>query len=167
MSRRPPRSTRTDTLFPYTTLFRSRQGGQLFGCAWRGACHEAPGLRQSGRADELAFRNHAARGGAARRPDRVRRRSHTGNARGRARQQCLAYVSRRRGRCRSLSYRFGRIGLAHRLMAKALKKVALVVGAVALVATGVGAAIGGVAFAAATGVSLATDRKSTRLNSSH
>src|SRR3546814_16618888 len=25
MIRRPPRSTRTDTLFPYTTLFRSRQ----------------------------------------------------------------------------------------------------------------------------------------------
>src|SRR3546814_9208437 len=24
MNRRPPRSTRTDTLFPYTTLFRSR-----------------------------------------------------------------------------------------------------------------------------------------------
>src|SRR3546814_14840275 len=24
MTRRPPRSTRTDTLFPYTTLFRSR-----------------------------------------------------------------------------------------------------------------------------------------------
>src|SRR3546814_8013061 len=24
--RRPPRSTRTDTLFPYTTLFRSRRG---------------------------------------------------------------------------------------------------------------------------------------------
>src|SRR3546814_6893249 len=30
MIRRPPRSTRTDTLFPYTTLFRSRRGaGQL------------------------------------------------------------------------------------------------------------------------------------------
>src|SRR3546814_2074211 len=28
MIRRPPRSTRTDTLFPYTTLFRSRQGLQ-------------------------------------------------------------------------------------------------------------------------------------------
>src|SRR3546814_2366514 len=33
MIRRPPRSTRTDTLFPYTTLFRSRhvqpgQGGR-------------------------------------------------------------------------------------------------------------------------------------------
>src|SRR3546814_7815640 len=26
--RRPPRSTRTDTLFPYTTLFRSRKNGQ-------------------------------------------------------------------------------------------------------------------------------------------
>src|SRR3546814_2848840 len=31
MIRRPPRSTRTDTLFPYTTLFRSaRQRGQTF-----------------------------------------------------------------------------------------------------------------------------------------
>src|SRR3546814_3360103 len=28
MIRRPPRSTRTDTLFPYTTLFRSRGGGR-------------------------------------------------------------------------------------------------------------------------------------------
>src|SRR3546814_12678067 len=27
MIRRPPRSTRTDTLFPYTTLFRSISGG--------------------------------------------------------------------------------------------------------------------------------------------
>src|SRR3546814_3293195 len=26
MIRRPPRSTRTDTLFPYTTLFRSQDG---------------------------------------------------------------------------------------------------------------------------------------------
>src|SRR3546814_17274838 len=31
MIRRPPRSTRTDTLFPYTTLFRSRVGGVAFG----------------------------------------------------------------------------------------------------------------------------------------
>src|SRR3546814_12019892 len=29
MIRRPPRSTRTDTLFPYTTLFRSRKGHAL------------------------------------------------------------------------------------------------------------------------------------------
>src|SRR3546814_18221996 len=29
MIRRPPRSTRTDTLFPYTTLFRSKQPASL------------------------------------------------------------------------------------------------------------------------------------------
>src|SRR3546814_13214182 len=29
MIRRPPRSTRTDTLFPYTTLFRSVEGGGI------------------------------------------------------------------------------------------------------------------------------------------
>src|SRR3546814_7086777 len=29
MIRRPPRSTRTDTLFPYTTLFRSVESNQL------------------------------------------------------------------------------------------------------------------------------------------
>src|SRR3546814_4717891 len=28
MRQRPPRSTRTDTLFPYTTLFRSRRAGR-------------------------------------------------------------------------------------------------------------------------------------------
>src|SRR3546814_2819281 len=32
MIRRPPRSTRTDTLFPYTTLFRSQSKS---GSAWR------------------------------------------------------------------------------------------------------------------------------------
>src|SRR3546814_14745424 len=31
MIRRPPRSTRTDTLFPYTTLFRSHVGDPLAG----------------------------------------------------------------------------------------------------------------------------------------
>src|SRR3546814_1366230 len=30
MIRRPPRSTRTDTLFPYTTLFRSGPNGPFF-----------------------------------------------------------------------------------------------------------------------------------------
>src|SRR3546814_16242454 len=30
MRRRPPRSTRTDTLFPYTTLFRSSRGVRPF-----------------------------------------------------------------------------------------------------------------------------------------
>src|SRR3546814_13294186 len=34
--RRPPRSTRTDTLFPYTTLFRSRDGSRECAGADRG-----------------------------------------------------------------------------------------------------------------------------------
>src|SRR3546814_13437876 len=35
MIRRPPRSTRTDTLFPYTTLFRSRENfRQLIMLRW-------------------------------------------------------------------------------------------------------------------------------------
>src|SRR3546814_16160997 len=35
MIRRPPRSTRTDTLFPYTTLFRSRSEYSIAGrCMW-------------------------------------------------------------------------------------------------------------------------------------
>src|SRR3546814_2959127 len=35
MVRRPPRSTRTDTLFPYTTLFRSLEGlGDQIGRLW-------------------------------------------------------------------------------------------------------------------------------------
>src|SRR3546814_17381265 len=33
MIRRPPRSTRTDTLFPYTTLFRSHQRAQRHNAA--------------------------------------------------------------------------------------------------------------------------------------
>src|SRR3546814_9363698 len=33
MIRRPPRSTRTDTLFPYTTLFRSRSRSRAPGAA--------------------------------------------------------------------------------------------------------------------------------------
>src|SRR3546814_21092956 len=33
MRRRPPRSTRTDTLFPYTTLFRSVRAGTAMGSA--------------------------------------------------------------------------------------------------------------------------------------
>src|SRR3546814_4512695 len=47
MIRRPPRSTRTDTLFPYTTLFRSRrQRGRL-------PLGEADRLLPSGRGEPL------------------------------------------------------------------------------------------------------------------
>src|SRR3546814_1987225 len=34
MIRRPPRSTRTDTLFPYTTLFRSPRGAERIAACW-------------------------------------------------------------------------------------------------------------------------------------
>src|SRR3546814_7308709 len=37
MIRRPPRSTRTDTLFPYTTLFRSTQPEMLTSCQLSGS----------------------------------------------------------------------------------------------------------------------------------
>src|SRR3546814_1851010 len=36
MIRRPPRSTRTDTLFPYTTLFRSAGRHGVSHSGWRG-----------------------------------------------------------------------------------------------------------------------------------
>src|SRR3546814_17594923 len=47
MQRRPPRSTRTDTLLPYTTLFRSIQGRSLLetGQGGRDQCRRHP-LRQ-------------------------------------------------------------------------------------------------------------------------
>src|SRR3546814_6070836 len=57
MIRRPPRSTRTDTLFPYTTLFRSptrlrlRSGSPLLCSLWRpGASFR--GSRRSLRSEE-------------------------------------------------------------------------------------------------------------------
>src|SRR3546814_11257754 len=39
MIRRPPRSTRTDTLFPYTTLFRSPVQGRSLRRCRRGSLH--------------------------------------------------------------------------------------------------------------------------------
>src|SRR3546814_15760088 len=41
MIRRPPRSTRTDTLFPYTTLFRSHRGSSQWfdDSGWRELAH--------------------------------------------------------------------------------------------------------------------------------
>src|SRR3546814_1139983 len=57
MIRRPPRSTRTDTLFPYTTRFRSR--AQL--------------LAQGGRATDAGAERDAGRGAAE--PEAVQRRA--------------------------------------------------------------------------------------------
>src|SRR3546814_6856239 len=52
---RPPRSTRTDTLFPYTTLFRSQGGCCGEGCGEEGG-RQAAG---EGRQAERKGRDHA------------------------------------------------------------------------------------------------------------
>src|SRR3546814_4401838 len=72
MIRRPPRSTRTDTLFPYTTLFRSpacRHRGRSHAPARRlraltGLIRDGPGKRrprQEGPATILEYRVRACR----------------------------------------------------------------------------------------------------------
>src|SRR3546814_11083430 len=62
MIRRPPRSTRTDTLFPYTTLFRSDGGDG--GRRRRRRSHSA-GARRGARHQRLCARSGGA-GGAGR-----------------------------------------------------------------------------------------------------
>src|SRR3546814_9735714 len=63
MIRRPPRSTRTDTLFPYTTLFLSQGPGQ--GRGSRPGCHQGLAQvissigRETGHAVSLPRRNPA------------------------------------------------------------------------------------------------------------
>src|SRR3546814_3611561 len=75
MLRRPPRSTRTDTLFPYTTLFRSLDAVAVVELVVSGI---TVGLEKAGERRELALRMDAAaiggepipgerRGGGARR----------------------------------------------------------------------------------------------------
>src|SRR3546814_2862854 len=72
MIRRPPRSTRTDTLFPYTTLFRSRgKGAEL---------HQTIGKRSPRRLSLCRWRaalrlSRGATGCAGRRVARLWRRS--------------------------------------------------------------------------------------------
>src|SRR3546814_3971195 len=66
MIRRPPRSTRTDTLFPYTTLFRSAASA-LAGASARGA------VRRSSCFDWRAI--HVSSGTGFPHPDQDSRRS--------------------------------------------------------------------------------------------
>src|SRR3546814_10336257 len=75
MIRRPPRSTRTDTLFPYTTLFRSLSVGAV---VHRGAAdhhprrHLRPVPRHAGRKDEDAGRGRSQGSQDLHRPDDLR-----------------------------------------------------------------------------------------------
>src|SRR3546814_21010293 len=64
MIRRPPRSTRTDTLFPYTTLFRSVRRSR-FRRSQR-ACGTAPLLLVRVRLDDFKQFNLQPRGGTRR-----------------------------------------------------------------------------------------------------
>src|SRR3546814_9574472 len=76
MIRRPPESTRTDTLFPYTTLFRS-WGGLQHRPACAGGGWQLRHARNGGRAGTVADPGRAR---FKRRSDR-RRRPHAGPAR--------------------------------------------------------------------------------------
>src|SRR3546814_7605743 len=51
MIRRPPRSTRTDTLFPYTTLFRSAHERRDEGAARDPGDREGTGRAEEGRSE--------------------------------------------------------------------------------------------------------------------
>src|SRR3546814_9477650 len=82
MLRRPPGSTRTDTLVPYTALFRSDRGHSRRSAGHRSA-HDAPGATRRGRArraDDVAWsgrHGEARRRAGDRRPDGRRSEDHT------------------------------------------------------------------------------------------
>src|SRR3546814_12577328 len=79
MIRRPPRSTRTDTLFPYTTLFRS--AGRLIwapGAAMRCRARYGPGNRRRGQPASRAKRAQSKAGpGLVLRLGAIRSEEHT------------------------------------------------------------------------------------------
>src|SRR3546814_10024163 len=68
MIRRPPRSTRTDTLFPYTTLFRSGRGATN-----RSHSVRKPRRRLSAQGNCTARRAGAAFSGRGNSPGEIRR----------------------------------------------------------------------------------------------
>src|SRR3546814_5577925 len=79
MIRRPPRSTRTDTLFPYTTLFRSpRSGAAIEGRARRGRPEQGSTLLARIGRSALHRVRRADRGASSVHPrDRRRSEEHT------------------------------------------------------------------------------------------
>src|SRR3546814_12177178 len=78
MIRRPPRSTRTDTLFPYTTLFRSHGGlrrrhGRHVGADRRGDQADAGGGKLSRRRSQRRVGHHDVIAGLAAHEEGLRR----------------------------------------------------------------------------------------------
>src|SRR3546814_5257364 len=75
MIRRPPRSTRTDTLFPYTPLFRSDRGNAFHdGAAALCRCAVGPDRPQ---APMVVLLDWSVRDGSATLPADVRSEEHT------------------------------------------------------------------------------------------
>src|SRR3546814_4384940 len=81
MIRRPPRSTRTDTLFSYTTLFRSRRSGGREGAALHPGglgLGDGQGNRQEAGASDDQGQHHGGGGGfLARHQHKGRSEEHT------------------------------------------------------------------------------------------
>src|SRR3546814_3514452 len=88
MIRRPPRSTRTDTLFPYTTLFRAGGIEQIIAAIIikaerQGPVKERPAARDGCGADRIAlvgrqqFSSHRPRPGLLKNNIRLRSEEHT------------------------------------------------------------------------------------------
>src|SRR3546814_20075599 len=74
MIRRPPRSTRTDTLFPYTTLFRSRLQSRHLQPAPQGRGSSGPGgatRRVAGKSQATRRHTGAAKSSSSRRTHQV------------------------------------------------------------------------------------------------
>src|SRR3546814_7292506 len=69
---RPPRSTRTDTLFPYTTLFRSSPGGRANHAGNRAGRASVPSTTDGGNRHEGCFAStrHMVAGGVRARSPR-------------------------------------------------------------------------------------------------
>src|SRR3546814_11338697 len=91
MIRRPPRSTRIDTLFPYTTLFRSRDYGPASTRQRQDHARRSSGataIASSGRAAREAVRDQRKDGDQVAQP--AVGRGHAGGAEGTAQHRAVA-----------------------------------------------------------------------------
>src|SRR3546814_19365709 len=99
MIRRPPRSTRIDTLFPYTTLFRSRDYGPASTRQRQDHARRSSGataIASSGRAAREAVRDQRKDGDQVAQP--AVGRGHDGGAEGTAQHRAVAEIGRAAGR---------------------------------------------------------------------